>query len=126
VQLPNPLDRQSFAAPEEMLASSLSIRKILAIALPCTSILAVATLVGVWYYKRRTGEQVEASMAAAILRLRAERADQVAEIAALHVAAENARAEVQRDHVEADRARTLAILEGRITEHISLEEAFGR
>jgi hypothetical protein len=58
--------------------------------------------------------------------LRAERADQVAEIAALHVAAENARAEVQRDHVEADRACTLAILEGRITEHISLEEAFGR
>jgi hypothetical protein len=109
-----------------MLASSLSIGQILAIALPCTSILAVATLVGVWYYKRRTGEQVEALMAAAILRLRAERAEQETEIVALRAEAENTRAEVQRDHVEADRARTLAILEGRITEHISLEEAFER
>jgi hypothetical protein len=110
----------------EMLASFLSIGQILAIALPCTSILAVATLVGVWYYKRRTGEQVEALMAAAILRLRAERAEQATEIAALRAEAEITRAEVQRDHVEADRARTLAILEGRITEQISVEEAFGR
>jgi hypothetical protein len=109
-----------------MLASSLSIGQILAVALPCTAILAVAILGGVWYYKRRTGEQVEALMAAAILRLRAERAKQATEIAALHAEAERARAEIQREHVEADRARTLAILEGRITEHISLEEAFGR
>jgi hypothetical protein len=75
-----------------MLASFLSIGQILAIALPCTSILAVATLVGVWYYKRRTGEQVEALMAAAILRLRAERAEQVTEIAALRAEVENVRA----------------------------------
>jgi hypothetical protein len=103
----------------------LSIGQILAIALPCTSILTVATLVRVWYYKRRTGEQVEALVAAAILRLRAERAERAGEIAALHSEAERARVEVQREHVEADRARTLAILEGRITEQISLEEAFG-
>jgi hypothetical protein len=60
------------------------------------------------------------------LEIEIERAEQATKIAALRAEAENTRAEVQRDHVEADRARTLAVLEGRITEHISLEEAFGR